>query len=141
MAIIYRLESLNNVSDTNPEVNLGAYRARIAEAPSGWIGTDEVHPAPWQDPLLKDIWDVMRDTQDENGYSGSYGYVFGFDTLAQLKEWFFVEHAMQELDELEAGRIGCYLVPDELMHKGRRQVIALSSEMKLIETRKCYEEK
>lgn len=121
VAIIFRVET---------EEEFGPYSCEVYEnkpqrgAPSYFqsgTGSTPWHPHPSEDGFT--WWDI-----DDSHY-------FGFDTEADLKEWFFREEKDPEKLEAWDLTIATYDVPDDDVKFGGRQLIFYRREAKLIERR------
>lgn len=132
--ILYRLESRDEPSPCNSNVNKGVYRLRkdddktFGSSLDGGSGEENYnHPGLWTDMKLSKIVDTI-----------SWGdYIFCFATLQCLYNWFSDISLHQGLDEHL--RIGIYQIEDQYMHVGSFQCIGLPEHMNLVEARSVYE--
>lgn len=130
MALIYRLEDAKRSTSEHyggreylSHIGLGAYRAGFAGSACGGDSHTDRHPNPYSDMKLYPIWMRLVNTQD---------YVFGFESIEQLRRWFSDREWMQG-EGLEVARIAVYQVPQDKFKRGSFQVIGYAPEMKLVE--------
>lgn len=130
MKLFYRLESATSKSLESSVFNRGAYGSCIAEDLGvHHLGTEDDHPSPMNDPLLRATWAPLEVTGD------CAHWYFGFHSLQYLSNWFFLfPDLVQVVHETGIARIGVYEVPDSGFHKGQFQSIANSKcNIKLVE--------
>lgn len=123
MAIVYRVESKTNKSESLPIVNQGAYRCGLADLLCSSYGSGEIHPSPYSDMKLSRKWKALG--------CNSLDYAFCFDSLEALNRWFDIREA-REIHEDE-GRIAIYQCPDSSFIQGSFQCIAKASDLRLLE--------
>ena len=135
--LIYRLESNSVKSSVSDRVMRGSYNGPYNRAIQGGYRTiadvalpvaDEAynskHPAPFEDPLLRDIF--------KPSCHGSY--IFAFESLEQLYRWFNDIKGMIELNDLNIAQIGVYSVNNQHVEVGSYQLIARADECLFVGT-------
>ena len=78
----------------------------------------------------------LRDLLSENikGLQDKMSYIFGFESLKALFNWFDDPLGMYALDNLNIARIGVYSAPDEHVKLGSNQLMAKADQCLLIGT-------
>lgn len=104
--------------DVNPftKIHTGAYRMPVEldeifllaeKALPCKLGTsaDTAHPRPDDDPDIQGLWGDLSDVELKN-------YVFGFSSLKVLKNWFYSESGLENIEDV--GCIGVYQITSEI---------------------------
>ena len=128
--LMYRLESFHKKSEDLDVVNLGAYGVKdITDyALSDNVGkiSSEQHPLPTEDDKISSFYHLFKRR-----------LAYGFESMESLQNWFNNIEGMRYLQDHKIARIGIYEVKDEYYKIGRRQMVAIASELTLIDVIPC----
>jgi hypothetical protein len=106
--LVYRIEN---------EHGHGAYRIPVEWRSFSQPYSDTRHPGPSDDPLLRPYWTLMSGRMKDH-------YFFGFESIEQLKNWFFDREWLEDLHNSGA-KLSIYQSNEDDVIYGRTQLIFL----------------
>ena len=135
--LIYRLESNSIAGNSGSHVMLGAYQTRsqlpyleaIANIALGHnnTGVSNDHPQ------------IENDNPERNLWGSNYqDYIFAFDSLDSLYNWFNDSERMKDLEFQDIAQIGVYSVREDHIIRASKQLIALSMECHFVRAERVY---